>query len=506
MAFRPDRALSVVMLASAALSCGTEPPRLAGLKVVAGDQQIGIAGRPLHDPLEVEADDDQGNPIGGVHLRFQVTLGGGQVSPAEATTGDDGRVSVEFTLGGNPGTPQEVRAAGSDGEISVSFTATATGVPTSVRLQAGNSQGAVAGGPVAVPPAVRVLDGAGQGVAGVAVRFSVTSGGGTLTDETTSTGADGIAAVGAWRVGASGVNILEAVLPDEALAGEPVRFIATTLSSPFNIVVRFLSEPTFEEALAFAEAEVRWEQIIRGDLSNGSVNVPEGRCGTGTPALNEEVDDVLILADFRDIDGPGNVLAQAGPCLIRDLNTDGQLEVGELPGVGVMIFDAEDLDFLEQNNVLAATILHEMGHVLGIGTLWPSIGLLADPATGGPPGADPHFTGTKAVTAFDAAGGAAYPDGKVPVENTGGPGTADSHWRESVFDAELMTGFVDLSGNPLSAVTAASLADQGYQVDQSKADAYQLPGGSLRADTSGPSVALPNDVLRLPIGGMGQVR
>ena len=510
MPLRPDR-LSLILaplLGAVILGCsGTEPPRLATLRVVAGNEQVGIAGRPLPTLLEVEADDDQGNPIDGVGLRFEVTQGGGEVTPAQARTGDDGHASVRFTLGGNPGTPQQVTVSGNDGEITVTFNATATGVPTTVRLQAGNSQGAVAGGPVGIPPAVRVLDAAGRPVAGVAVRFAITSGGGSLTGAATTTGADGIAAVGAWRLGSAGVGTLEATLPDESLAGEPVRFVATTISGPFNIVVRFLDDPTFEQALAFAQAEVRWEQIIRGDLENGSVDVPEGTCGTGTPAINEVVDDILILVSFRNLDGPGNVLAQAGPCLIRDANNDNQFQVGDLPGVGVMAFDAEDLDFVEQNDVLGAVVLHEMGHVLGIGSLWTDMGLLADPARGGAAGADPHFTGGKALAAFDAVGGTAYADAKVPVENTGGAGTVDSHWRESVFDAELMTGFVDLSSNPLSAVTAASLTDQGYQVDPNKVDTYTLPAISLRAGPRRPSVALPGDVLRVHLlHGMGRVR
>jgi len=172
----------------------------------------------------------------------------------------------------------------------------------------------------------------------------------------------------------------------------------------------------------------------------------------------------------------------------------------------VMTSDADDLDFVEQNNVLGAVILHEMGHVLGIGSLWGEMGFLADPARGGAAGADPHFTGAQGLAAFDAAGGATYLDAKVPVENTGGPGTVDSHWRESVFDAELMTGFVDLTANPLSAVTAASLADQGYQVDQAGTDAYQLPVPGLRAGARRPMVALPGDVLHLPIRRMEKVR
>jgi Big-like domain-containing protein/leishmanolysin len=493
-------------LAGTILGCGTEPPKLASLRVVSGNDQVGIVGRPLSAPLEVEADDEQGNPIEGVSLHFEVTQGAGQVTPAQSTTGGDGHATARFTLGSTPGVPQEVTVSGNGGQITASFVATATGVPTTVRLEAGNSQGAVAGGPVAIRPAVRVLDAAGRPVPGVAVRFAVTSGGGAVTGQTTSTDADGVAAVGAWRVGASGVNTLEATLPDEELAGEPVRFVATTITGPFNIVVRFLTEPTFEEAVAFAQAEVRWEQVIRGDLVNGSVDVKAGECGTGTPALNEVVDDVLILASFRNLDGPGNILAQAGPCLIRDANNDDQFEVGDLPGVGVMTFDAEDLDFVQQNGVLGAVVMHEMGHVLGIGSLWSSMKLLADPVRVGGSAADPHFTGTKALNAFDAAGGASYPDAKVPVENTGGAGTVDSHWRESIFDTELMTGFVDLTSNPLSAVTAASLADEGYQIDQTKTDAYQLPAAGLRAGARRPSIALPGDIIQMPIRGMSKVR
>jgi hypothetical protein len=495
------------LLAAVSLGCGTEPPRLASLRAVQGNNQIGIAGRALSAPLEVEADDEEGNPIDGVRLRFEVTQGGGEVSPAEATTGDDGHASVRFTLGGAPGTPQEVTVSGNDGEITISFTATVTGVPTTVRIVAGNSQSARAGAAVPDRPAVVVLDAADRPVPGIAVRFAVTSGGGALSGDAATTDSDGIAAVGQWRLGESGVNTLDATLPDETLADEPVLFVATTTpAGGFDIVVRFLTQPTGEQALAFAEAELRWEQVITGDLEDGSVNVEAGKCGTGTPALNEVVDDVLILASFRNLDGPGNVLAQAGPCLIRDANNDNQFEVGDLPGVGVMTFDAEDLDFVARNGVLGAVVLHEMGHVVGLGSLWTDMGLLADPARGGAAGADPHFTAAQAIAAFNGAGGAAYPDAKVPVENTGGPGTVDSHWRESVFDTELMTGFIDLSGNPLSAVTAASLADQGYQVDQARTDAYQLPGGNLRAGPRRPSVALPDDILRLPIRGMGKVR
>jgi hypothetical protein len=87
---------------------------------------------------------------------------------------------------------------------------------------------------------------------------------------------------------------------------------------------------------------------------------------------------------------------------------------------------------------------------------------------------------------------------KIPVENTGGEGTADSHCRECVLGNELMTGYINLGQNPLSVVTLASLVDQGYVVDLAAADGYSLML-SLRAFDSRPKLLLKNDILQGPI-------
>jgi hypothetical protein len=206
------------------------------------------------------------------------------------------------------------------------------------------------------------------------------------------------------------------------------------------------------------------------------------------------VDDVLILADLQPIDGPGGILGRAGPCVTRLANN--------LPVLGVMTFDTDDLDDLVSFDLLEEVVVHEMGHVLGIGTLWPVQGLLAEPVSQG--GTDPHFTGAQAITAFNAAGGTDYPDQKVPVETEGGPGTEDSHWRESVFDNELMTGFINLGANPLSAITVRSLADQGYTVNPAGADPYTLALPGLRAGARGRTFILQGDAMRLPVRRVDQ--
>ena len=70
--------------------------------------------------------------------------------------------------------------------------------------------------------------------------------------------------------------------------------------------------------------------------------------------------------------------------------------------------------------------------------------------------------------------------GNVPVEEDGGQASAGAHLDESVFDAELMTGFSENTNMPLSKLTAYMMADMGWKVDpeSSVVEAYALPGAA----------------------------
>jgi hypothetical protein len=130
-----------------------------------------------------------------------------------------------------------------------------------------------------------------------------------------------------------------------------------------------------------------------------------------------------------------------------------------------MQFDSADLAEMERNGSLLDVILHEMGHVLGIGTIWDTLGLLQGEGT-----SNPVFTGPQATAEFNAIFGANARG--VPVESDGGPGTRDAHWDEELFGNELMSGFIATAANPLSRVTVASLADMGYTVNIAAADPF----------------------------------
>lgn len=269
----------------------------------------------------------------------------------------------------------------------------------------------------------------------------------------------------------------------------------------FDIQLCYAEDASPTVQAAFTSAVSRWEGLITGDLADVVPNAnAHTTCLSGRtlPALSGTVDDLVIFVVVEPIDGAFGVLGSAGPCYVRNSNV--------LTSVGTMRFDSADLDRLDGNGQLENVILHEMGHVLGIGTLWGYKGLIHNTAPSGEtdPGAhDTHFSGATAIAAFDAAGGAARDSAKVPVQNVGNSGSINGHWRESVVNNELMSPFLDAGSNPLSAISVASVGDLGYTVNTAGADAFAVPfpnalirEGDSAADDK---IELVGDILDMPI-------
>lgn len=263
---------------------------------------------------------------------------------------------------------------------------------------------------------------------------------------------------------------------------DPKRAKAAKAAAPFTITVVFLGGLTTPQKNAFKTAAKRWSKVIVGDLPDVVVN-------------GQVIDDVQIEASGVAIDGPGGILGQAGPTHLRPASAGAAKFI---PAKGRMQFDTADLANMQANGTLGDVITHEMGHVLGIGTIWTMKGLLA-----GGGGNNPTFTGTNAKKEYGTLKGTG--PAAVPVENTGGPGTANSHWRETVFRNELMTGFVAGPPNPMSRLTVASLKDLGYKVDLAKAEPYSLPnllqlaeGATLGAPHDHGGLVIPTVPMELP--------
>lgn len=100
------------------------------------------------------------------------------------------------------------------------------GLPTTLTMNAGNNVVADASAIVASPPSVKVTDANGNAVSGVAVTFSVATGGGSVSGASQTTDTLGVATVGGWQLGAlPGANSVTATATP--IAGSLVTFNAT---------------------------------------------------------------------------------------------------------------------------------------------------------------------------------------------------------------------------------------------------------------------------------------
>jgi hypothetical protein len=166
---------------------------------------------------------------------FAVASGGGAVASATQTTNADGVATVgSWTLGPTVG-PNTLTATVQGRDIeggALTFTATSTAGPAAnLDKQAGDGQNGTVATPVGTPPAVLASDAFGNPVAGVAIAFTVASGGGTVAGANAVTGTNGIAAVGSWVLGEmAGANTLTAQAT--GLSGSPATFTATAAAGP----------------------------------------------------------------------------------------------------------------------------------------------------------------------------------------------------------------------------------------------------------------------------------
>jgi Leishmanolysin len=232
-------------------------------------------------------------------------------------------------------------------------------------------------------------------------------------------------------------------------------------TEPYNITLKFAAGSSQSVIDAMSAAARRWESAVTQGLPSVTGSIAANSCGSNA-AFSGTIDDILIFTGNKTIDGPGGILAQSGPCSIRSASG--------LTTYSTLVFDTADLSqFASQ---LADIAVHEMGHSLGIGTLWQNFGLVSGIGT-----TNPTYKGGNGLREWRALSGSTA---AVPVENTGGSGTAGGHWRETTFKNELMTGYLNSGYNPLSRLSIGSLQDMGYSVNYAAAQSYTYSAAALK--------------------------
>lgn len=268
----------------------------------------------------------------------------------------------------------------------------------------------------------------------------------------------------------------------------------------FNITLVFQPGAFTPEQQAMVRAAAdRWEEVIVGDIPDAREASPSQRdfClnniswGTGIAS------ELAAVGDFDDLlvavwpyQTSGTVLAQAGPCWFSDR---------PMPNYGRVMINTNQLDYMVSTNSLETVIIHELGHVLGIGTLWrregsqlisPSLGHCGNPSLD--PGVPRTYGGERGVAEYRALGAAGEPQ----VDDYCG------HWHEARFGDEVLTPVIRINQNgnnhqPLSRMTLGALEDLGYVVDHTAADAYSLPLPGLRVE-EGETFILAEPLLLIP--------
>jgi hypothetical protein len=234
----------------------------------------------------------------------------------------------------------------------------------------------------------------------------------------------------------------------------------------FNIEIAFGqgSEGLSQQmADAVLEAAQFWENAIT-ESSFGEDHTLTIRVG-GT--VQDE--NVLASATFTEgaNDANGNLLPTLGFSNINiNPNTVNAL--------------SSDIEFFTR------VMIHEFGHVMGIGTLWETNNLI-DPTTA------TYNANTYAGIAYGELLGTDTPTA-IPLTTGVGPGSDLSHWDEGIFSNELMTYAAEGPGTsmPASIMTLASLQDLGWNVNYDIAEFY--PDGFSGPETASLSTGVADNV------------
>jgi hypothetical protein len=283
----------------------TATPRLpttATLTAVAGAPTSGTVGQQIATPFEVLLRLPNGTPVQGATVNWAVVAGPATVAPASNTTASNGRASARLTLGNTPG--QVILSATVAGLPEVRFNVTANAdAPANVTAVNGNNQTAPVGTLLPLAATVSVTDRFGNPLTGVAVTWTVTSGGGTVTPTSSVTDATGRTGT-SWRLGnAAGAQTITA-----SVAGTTGAVFTATATG--GAVTSITLSPTT------INLQPGGQQQITVVLRDQFINIVTGR----TPTFVSS--DTLVAR----VNATGLVTAIADGTAVVSVSIDGRVE------------------------------------------------------------------------------------------------------------------------------------------------------------------------------------
>ena len=274
-------------------ACGGEgltlPPdgAAAHIEVLWGNNQSARVGEALPDTVVVRVTDTQNRPVSGVDVVFDFTTGGSSAGPAAATN-SEGITWSRLVLGTVPGPlTGKARVPVDAGITPVEAAITATATPADangIAEVSGNDQAGLVGTQLPAPLVVAVTDQFGNPISGVPVQWTVT-GGGSVSEAATVTGADGQTSV--TRTLGSGAGQQTTLATAAFLAGSPVPFRHTATAGTASTIVKIAGDVGSAPAGSVLDLVVEVRDANGNPIPNAPVTwlVGEGG-GSATPSGN----------------------------------------------------------------------------------------------------------------------------------------------------------------------------------------------------------------------------
>ena len=225
-------------------SAPIETPIVGSVTAASLTSLTGVVATNVETPPSVLVRDTNGKPMPDVVVQFVPAEGSGTLSGSTAISNSSGIATLGAwklgTVAGLQSVTAQIRTS-----LFVVFPAIALAGPAAaiVKLD-GDNQVANSGTPVRARPRVKVTDSYENPVGGVAVKFVVESGGGSLTGDNSITDWDGIATLDSWTLGGTGEQTVVA----SAGALSPLTFLARAIDWPVKCPASELGQDCLAES------------------------------------------------------------------------------------------------------------------------------------------------------------------------------------------------------------------------------------------------------------------
>ena len=334
--FRGPSSGERVIISGAPPSTGGTPTTAgpaADLDAYDGDQQSGTLNSPLTDSLVVEVVDANDNPVEDVRVRFRTTIGSGRFSPRTPRTDEDGFAETTFT----PTSAGRIRISASVAGVDDSATFIVQGGEPADALEkvSGDTQSGTPGNALANPFIVEVQDEDGEPIAGHTVTFTVTAGGGSLSETSAAANANGRAQTTLTLGSERGVNSVRA----SVLGVDPVTF--STSIEP-KILVAAANRPVMywiDNGMLYGLAGAKAAKIAEGAngvaVGGGKIYWTEmtGESGGTVNSANLDGTDVTELASIFAT--PIGIAVDAAGSKLYWTNASGRIQSANLNGSSI---------------------------------------------------------------------------------------------------------------------------------------------------------------------------